>query len=164
MKWWEIKTHLEAVIIIDTITGWLEIAQYEDKIAIWIANLVETACLYIYPKPSEITYDQGKEFIGHKFKKSLIEMKYGINAKPSTPVNPMSNALLKRVHQFLGNIVRNFNISTQTYVDKNDPWAGILAAAAFEIFSTNNGKKGYSPSKLIFACGIIIPIKHRVDW
>ena len=68
-------------------------------------------------------------------------MKYGINAKPSTPVNPMSNALLKRVHQFLGNIVRNFNISTQTYVDKNDPWAGILDAAAFEIFSTTDKKK-----------------------
>ena len=81
-------------------------------------NLVETIWLSEYPIPTEIVYDQGKEFIGHKFRKYLIEMEYGITAKPSTSGNPMSNAVLEMIHQVLGNQVRTFNISTQTYVKK----------------------------------------------
>ena len=73
-----------------------------------------------YPIPIEITYDQGKEFIGHKFRKSLIEMEYRITAKPITSENTMSNEVLERIHQVLGNLVWTFNLSTQTNVDKND--------------------------------------------
>ena len=71
------------------------------------------------------------EFIGHDFKKVIIEMEYGITAKPSTSEDPMSNAVLERIHQVLGNLVRTFNISTQTYVDEDYSWTGILAAAEF---------------------------------
>ena len=42
------------------VTGWFEITQYNGKREISFANLVETTWLYIYPKPMEITYDQGK--------------------------------------------------------------------------------------------------------
>ena len=59
--------------MIDPVTGRFEIVQYDDKIAITIANLVETTWMSRYPGPIEITYDQGKYFIGHKFRKSLIE-------------------------------------------------------------------------------------------
>ena len=59
--------------MIDTVTGWFEVVRYNDKRVITIANLVEPTWLYRYPRPIEITYYQGKEFIGHKFRKSLIE-------------------------------------------------------------------------------------------
>ena len=39
------------------VTGWFEIVQHDDKMAIIIKNLVETMWLYIYPRPIEITYD-----------------------------------------------------------------------------------------------------------
>ena len=91
--------------MIGTVTGW-----FDDKRAITTANLVETAWLYRYPRPIEITYDQGKKFIGHEFRKYLIETEYGITTKPSTSVNPMSNVILKRIHQVLVNPVQNFNI------------------------------------------------------
>ena len=84
------------------------------------------------PIPMEIMYDQGSEFIGHNFRKSLIETEYGITAKPSTLGNPMSNAVFERIHQVIENIVRTFNIY-QTYVDKDELWSGILYAAAFLI-------------------------------
>ena len=71
----------------------------------------------------------------------------------------MYNAVLERIHQVIGSIMRDFNIS-QTYVDKNDQWMGILAAAAFAILSTTNRQKSYIPGKLIFGRDIIIPIKH----
>ena len=91
-------------------------------------------------------------------------MKYGITAKTRTLVNPMSNAILERIQRVLGNIVRTLNIYKQTYFDKNDPWMGILAAAAFVIHSTTNRQKGYSLYQFIFGRDMILPIKHRVDW
>ena len=57
--------------MIYSVTGWFEVTQYNDKIATSIASLVETTWLYRYPKPMEITYDQGKDFIYHEFIKSL---------------------------------------------------------------------------------------------
>ena len=65
--------------------------------------------------------------------KSLTETEYGITSKPRTSENRMSNAIVERIHQVLGNLVRPFNIQ-QSYVDKNYPWTGILADAAFAKF------------------------------
>ena len=74
----------------------------------------------------------------------------------------MYNAVLKRIHQVIGKLVQTFNIS-QTYVDENNPWTVILAAAEFSIHSTTNTLKLYSPVQLSFVRDTIIPIKHRVD-
>ena len=84
--------------MVDTITGWFEVVRYDDKRAINIVNLVETTWLSRYPRPIEIKYDQGKEFIGHEFRKYLIKMEYKITAKPITLVNLMSNEILERIH------------------------------------------------------------------
>ena len=67
-----------------------------------------------------------------------METEHGITAKPNTSVNPMSNEALERIRQVLGNLVQTFNISNKTYVDKDDPWMVILAAAAFTIRLTTN--------------------------
>ena len=64
-------------------------------------------------------------------------MEYGITVKPSTLVNPIYNEILKHIHQVIGNLVLTCNI-TQPYDEKDDPWSGILAAAAFVIISTTN--------------------------
>ena len=76
--------HLKDVTIINPITVWFEVVQYDDKIAITIAKLVETTWLSRYSRPIEIADDQGKEFIGHKFRKSLNKDECGIISKPST--------------------------------------------------------------------------------
>ena len=60
-------------------------------------------------------------------------------------------------------LVRNFNIS-ETYVDEDDPWMVILAAAYFSILSTANTLKGYSTGQLVFGRDMILLIKHKVDW
>ena len=88
-------------------------------------------------------------------------MEYGITTKPITLENPMFNAVLERIHQVLGNLVRTFNISTQTQVDENYPWKVILAAVEFEIFPTSNRQQGYSPGKLIFDRDMILPVKYK---
>ena len=45
--------------MIDPVTQWFEIAQYNNKRAISIMNLVETMWLSRYPRLIETTYDQG---------------------------------------------------------------------------------------------------------
>ena len=75
----------------------------------------------------------------------------------------MSNAILKRVHQVIGNLVWTFNIQ-QTYFDEDDPWTGILAAAEFGILSKKSRQKGYNPGQLLFRRDMILLIQHRVDW
>ena len=64
--------NIKDATMIDTVTGWFEIVQYDDKRAITIANLVETTWLSRYPRPMKIIYNQGKHFIGHEFRKSPI--------------------------------------------------------------------------------------------
>ena len=91
-------------------------------------------------------------------------MEFGITKNPRTLGNPMLNAVLKRIHWVIEKIVLTFNISTQTYVDKYDPWTGICSVTAFAIISTTNRKFFYSPGQLIFGREMILPIKHRVDW
>ena len=49
----------KAVTIIDPITWWFEVTQYNNNKAMTITNLVETIWLVQYPWPVEITYDRG---------------------------------------------------------------------------------------------------------
>ena len=69
----EKNLHLKAIMMINPVTGWFEIAQYDGKIVIYIANFVETVWLSRYLRLIEIRHDQGSEFNGHEFIKSLIE-------------------------------------------------------------------------------------------
>ena len=52
------------------VTGLFKIMQYDDKRAITTSNLVETTWLNRYPRPMEITYNQGSKFIVHEFRKA----------------------------------------------------------------------------------------------
>ena len=45
--------------MIDPITGWFKITQYDDKLVISIVKLVETTRLARYSNPKEIMYGQG---------------------------------------------------------------------------------------------------------
>ena len=137
--------------------------QHENKRAISIANLVENMWLYIYPRPAEITYDQGLQFNGQELRKPLIEEECGILSNPRTLGYKTSNATLKRIHAVLGNLVHTYNIKN-TYMDEDDPWSGILAAESFKICSTVNRLKCYIPLQLLFGHDMIIPIKYTVYW
>ena len=64
----------------------------------------KTTWLIRYPRPMEITHDQGSEFIGHELIKYLIEIKYVIEFNPRTSVNPTYNAILEQINQVLGNL------------------------------------------------------------
>jgi transposase InsO family protein len=66
-----------------------------------------------------ITCDHGSEFIGSKFQ-LLIKEEHGIEAKPSSKRNPQSNAILERIHQTIGDMLRTFEAENQP-TDRSDP-------------------------------------------
>ena len=65
----------------------------------------------------------------------MIKNDYGIKRKPITVRNPQANAIVERVHQVLGNMVRTFELEDH-YLDAKDPWKGIISAVSFAIRST----------------------------
>ena len=52
-----------------------------------------------------------------------------------TVKNPQSNAIIERVHQVLGNMLRTFELERQAF-DPDDPWGEFLSAIIWAICST----------------------------
>jgi hypothetical protein len=152
----------KCVTMIDPTTGWFEIHQYDDKRSITVANIAEQEWFSRYPWPTQITYDRGSEFIGADFQK-MIKNDYGIKGKPITVRNPQANAIVERVHQTIGNIVRTFELENN-YLDEEDPWKRILSATAFAVRSTFHTTLRKSPDQLVFGRDMILSIKHVATW
>ena len=150
------------VTMIDPATGWFEIQQYDDKKSITVANILEQEWFSRYPWPSQITFDRGSEFIGQDFQK-MIKEDYGIKPKPITVRNPQANAIVERVHQVIGNIIRTFELESN-YLDDSNPWKGVLSATAFAVRSTYHTTLQNTPGQLVFGRDMILNVKHEANW
>jgi transposase InsO family protein len=150
------------VTMIDPATGWFEIQQYDDKKSITVANIIEQEWFSRYPWPTQVTFDRGSEFIGQDFQK-MIKEDYGIKPKPITVRNPQANAIVERVHQVIGNIIRTFELETN-YMDEDNPWKGILSATAFAVRSTFHTTLKNTPGQLVFGRDMILNVKHEANW
>ena len=100
--------------------------------------------------------------MGEEFKK-LLKEEYGIKGKPITIRNPQANAIVERIHQVLGNMIRAFELENH-YLDEDNPWKGILAATAFAIRSTLHSTLKKTPGQLVFQHDMIFNITHQADW
>ena len=152
----------KCVTMIDPATGWFEIHQYIDKQSMTISNIAEQEWFARYPWPTQVTYDRGSEFIGKDFQK-MIKNDYGVKGKPITVRNPQANAIVERVHQVIGNMIRTFELENN-YLDEDDPWKGILSATAFAVRSTFHTTLQNSPGQLVFGRDMIFNIQHTANW
>jgi transposase InsO family protein len=147
--------------MIDPATGWFEMKQLENKEAITVANIVETTWLSQYPWPTIINYDRGTEFMAEFA--TMVEKDYGITKRPITKRNPRANAMIERIHQTIGNIIRTFEVQ-DNYLDEDDPWLGILAATMFAVRATYHTTLQATPAQLVFGRDAIMNIKFEVNW
>jgi transposase InsO family protein len=60
-----------------------------------------------YPRPVQVTFDNGSEF--KSFFKEMCDS-LGIKCSPTTLYNPQGNALIERIHQVMGNMLRAFEL------------------------------------------------------
>ena len=151
---------LWCVTMIDPATSWFEIAPIPDnKTSMEIANIVETTWLTRYPWPSRLIYDRGTEFLGDFAK--MIETDYGIKRKSITTRNPQANAIIERIHQTLGNMVRTFDLND---LPQHDPWKGMLAATMFAVRSTFHTTLQATPAQLVFGRDAILNTQFEANW
>ena len=92
---------------------------------------------------------------------AMVKGDYGIKRKPITKRNPQANAMIERIHQTLGNILRTLN--TQD-VDEDDPWAGVLSAAMFALRATYHTTNQATPMQLVFGRDAIMNTTFQADW
>ena len=112
-----------------------------------------------YPWPSQIIFDRGTEFMG-EFAKMCRE-DYGLKTKPITTRNPQANAILERVHQTIGNMIRTTRVQNS---EEKEPWNGVLAAVAFAVRATYHTTLKATPAQLVFGRDSILNIRHEADW
>ena len=92
--------------------------------------------------------------------KQTLEDSYGITKRTITTRNSQAKAILERVHQTIGNIIRTFSFDDL----EEDLWSGILSAAAFAIRATVSTTTEKSPMQLVFGRDAILNIQHTADW
>ena len=76
--------------------------------------------------------------------------------------NPQANAILERMHQTIGNILRTFKVQNMVLDDEN-PWDGILASTMFALRAMVHTTTQYTPAQLIFGRDSRINRRHKVD-
>ena len=150
---------LWCLTMIDPATGWFEMAPILNKTAANVADIAERTWFTRYPLPQKIIFDRGTEFMAEFAK--MCRDDYGLTRRPITTRNPQANAIIERVHQTIGNIIRTFDVQT---IDDKDPWAGILAATMFAVRATYHTTLQASPMQLVFGRDAILNVKHVTNW
>ena len=93
---------------------------------------LEPACGRIdHCKAPQFVFDRGTKFMAEFAK--MCHNDYVLKRKPITTRNPQSNAIIERIHQTIGNIIRTFDVSN---IVNNDPGSGILAGTMFSVRAT----------------------------
>ncbi len=145
--------------MIDPVTGWFEMTEIANKTAAEVADIAEKMWFTRYPLPQRITLDRGTECLAEFAQ--MVRNDYGLKIKPITTRNPQANAIIERVHQTIGNIIRTFDVQS---MDSNDPWGGILAATMFAVRAAFHTTLQASPMQLVFGRDAILNINHVTDW
>ena len=130
-----------------------------DKYAYTIANIVEQIWLTRYPWPQVITFDRGTEFMAEFAE--MVSNDYGIERRPITTRNPQANAVIERIHQTLGNIIRVYDYEN---LDEKDLWTGLLSAAMFALRATYHTTLQATPMQLVFGRDAILNNNNLNDY
>jgi hypothetical protein len=113
-----------------------------------------------YPRPIQVTFDNDSEF--KSFLKEMCD-NLGIKCRPATSYNPQGISVIERIHQFMGNMLRAFELEEREF-DPDDPWNEFLQSCAFGIRSTFHTTLQASPGQLVFGRDMIHDIRFHANW
>ena len=153
---------LHCMTMIDPATGWFEIIEIPSKRADELSNLLEQTWLCRYPWPQKVICDRGREFMAEV--KTMLQEDYGVKVSQITTRNPQANAILERIHQTIGDMIRTFQLPTRADIDTEDPFTGLLSAVAFATRATVHTTLGATPSQLVFGRDAMLNTKYEPDW
>ena len=90
--------------VIDPVANLTELARIDNKESEHMARNFAQTWLSRYPWPECCIHDNGGKFTGSKFHELLEHS--NIKDVPTTSRNPTANAVCKRMHQTVGNVLR----------------------------------------------------------
>ena len=90
----------------------------------------------------------------------MLDEEYHIKRKPITTRNPQANAIVERIHQVVGNMIRTHKVQHST---EENPWAGVLAAVAYAVRSTYHTTLQATPGQLVFGRDMIFNVQHEAN-
>ena len=88
--------YLQAIIMIDPATSWIEIRSVPEARVDLVANQVELAWLTTYPLPNKIIIDRGKDILADI--KTMMANDYGIQCNSISARSTQANAIDERAY------------------------------------------------------------------
>ena len=158
----ESAVSLHCMTMIDPATGWFEIVEIPNKRADFIANILEQTWLTRYPWPTEIRMDRGKEFAGEVA--AALKTQFGIQRKLITTQNPQANAIIERIHQVVGDMIRTRDIRGKNDLDPHFGWTGVLSAVRHAVRSLVHTTTRATPTQLVFGRDALLNVSFVADW
>ncbi len=131
-----------------------------DKSSDRLARSVNKFWLSRYPRCQYLVYNNGSEF---KLNFEYLCDSYSIERKPTRIKNPQANAILERVHQVLGQMLRTVEINMADSVTPDDIDV-FLDNAAWAICSTYHTVLNASPGAAIFGRDMLFDIPFIANW
>ena len=104
--------------------------------------------------------DNGSEF-KHDFKPLL--QTFDIKPKHMIIKNSQENAVLERIHQVVGDMLRSKDLENYDF-DATDPWSDILASVAWAIRNNVHRTLDATPGQLVFGRDMIFHDTFRANW
>ena len=87
---------------------------------------------------------------------------HGITMKLITTRNPQANAMVERIHQVCGNMVRTRAITGKADLDQG--WLGILSAIRHAVRSLVHTTTRATPTQLVFGRDALLNVSFEADW
>jgi len=145
-----VKHEFNAITCIDTVSLLVKLICVDNKTSDHVRRKFKNIWLSHYPWPNRWAHDNGGEFVGESFQRLLATT--GIHNAPTTSRKPQANAICKRMHQMVGNILRTL---LHLSPPQNTEQAGalvddVLATAMHAMRATVSQALGTSPSGIIF--------------
>ena len=147
---------------IDPATGWFEITEVplDDQSSARISKLFYEVWLSRYSRPKKVLYDNGSEF-----KKDFqpILKDFAIQAACTSIKNPQSNAILERIHQVVGSMLKTQDLKEKIF-DSWKSWSKILASVAYAIMCSYQSTLQATPCQLVFGRDMLLNIGFEPNY
>ena len=88
---------------------------------------------------------------------------FGIKPTCTSVKNPQSNAILERIHQVMGSMLKTKNLTEREF-DVVDPWGEILASIAYAIRCSYHRTLQATPGQLVFGRDMLLDISFSPDY
>lgn len=154
----------KALTIIDPVTNLTELVRVSNKTSAHVASKFEQTWLARYPFPKNVIHDNGGEFTGWEFQRLLERL--NIKDVPITSKNPQSNAIVERMHQTVGNILRTLVHTTppEDVTSARNLVDEALSTAQHALRAAVSTALGSSPGALVFGRDMFLDVPMIADW